>query len=142
MARLSLTLPDRFPFATELTVRVTDLNYGNHLGNDRLLGMLHEARLRFLRAHGLSEGDCAGTALVLADAAVVYRAESFAGDRLRIEVALGDPGRVSCDVFYRVTRLGDDALVAEAKTALVFLDPASRRPTAVPARVRALIDAP
>ncbi|MEM7204381.1 MAG: thioesterase family protein [Planctomycetota bacterium] len=141
MARLSLTLPAHFPFSTELTVRVTDLNYGNHLGNDRLLGLLHEARWRFLLEHELSERDCAGTTLVLADAAIAYKAEAFAGDRLRVEVALGEPGRVSCDVFYRVTRLGDGALVAEAKTALVCLDPETRRPTAVPTCVLELINA-
>jgi hypothetical protein len=45
MPRLKLELPAGFPFRTTLTVRVTDLNYGNHLGNDALLGLLHEARV-------------------------------------------------------------------------------------------------
>ena len=101
MARLSLTLPDEFGFATEIDVRVTDLNYGRHLGNDAMLGMIHEARVRFLAAHGAREGDVGGKPLVLADAAIVYRAEAFLGDRLRFEVAVGDIGRVGCDLCYR-----------------------------------------
>ena len=142
MARLRLELPASFPFATELTVRITDLNYGGHLGHDRMLSLLHEARVRFLRLHGLTEADCGGASLVVADAALVYRAEAFAGDVLRIEVAVGDLERVGCDLWYRVTRSVDHRLVAEARTGLVFLDPVSRRPTAVPAAVRAIAAAP
>jgi acyl-CoA thioesterase FadM len=138
MARLALTLPETFPFATEIDVRITDLNYGGHLGNDALVSLLHEARARFLGSRGLSERNAGGASLIMSDLAVVYRAEVFAGDRLRIEVALGDFSRVGCDVFYKVTRAADQQLVAQAKTGVVFLDPQRRRPTAVPDAVRAL----
>src|SRR5687767_12160324 len=107
MARLHLTLPAHFPFSTEIEVRITDLNYGQHLGNDALLGLIHEARVRFLRAHGLQELDVGGTSLIMVDVAIVYRAEAFAGDRLCFAVAAGEPSRVGCDVFYRVTRASD-----------------------------------
>lgn len=142
MARLVLTTPASLPFATEIEVRVTDLNYGNHLGHDALVTLLHEARWRFLRAHGLSELDCGGASLVVGDLAVVYRAECIAGDRLRIEVGVADVARVGCDFVYRVTRLGDGRLAAEAKTGIVFLDPRSRRPVPVPAAIAALAAAP
>lgn len=138
MARIHLALPERLPFWTEIDVRVTDMNYGAHLGNDAMLGLIHEARWRFLRHHGMSEGDCGGAPLVLSDVAIVYRKEAFAGDRLRFEVGIADVGRVGCDFVYRVTRPADGALVAEAKTGIVFLDPASRRPIAVPEPVRGL----
>ncbi|MGE3174977.1 MAG: acyl-CoA thioesterase [Planctomycetota bacterium] len=138
MARLELTLPAQLPFATELDVRVTDMNYGGHLGNDAMLSLIHEARFRFFRHHGMSERDAGGARLVLADVAIVYRKEAFAGDRLRFEVGIGDTARVACDLCYRVTRPADAQLVAEAKTGLVFLDPETRRPIAVPPRVMAL----
>jgi acyl-CoA thioester hydrolase len=142
MPRLQLQLPDSFPFATELRVRISDLNYGGHLGHDRMLALLHEARVRMLRHHGMSEADCGGCRLVIADAAVVFRAEAFAGDALTVEVALGVAERVSCDFFYRVTRIADGARIAEARTALVFLDPATRRPAPVPDAVRRLAAGP
>ncbi len=135
MARVRIDLPDHLPFRTEIEVRVTDLNYGNHLGNAALLGILHEARVRFLAAHGMAENDCGGKPLVMADAAISYRAEGFLGDRLAVEVGIADLSRVGCDMVYRVVRIGDDALIAEAKTGIVFLDPATRRPSAVPERV-------
>ena len=138
MARVKLELPTRFLFETEIDVRVTDLNYGSHLGNDALLSLIHEARWRFLRAHGMSEADVGGRQIILADAAIVYRAEGFAGDRLRFEVTVGDFTRAGCDFFYRVTRVADGKLVAEAKTGAVFLDPGTRRMTALPEAIKKL----
>ncbi len=52
MARIEVQLPEKFIFSTELAVRVTDLNYGNHVGNDSTLGLMHEARLQFYRKLG------------------------------------------------------------------------------------------
>ena len=63
MARISIELPEQFPFSTELEVRVSDLNYGNHLGNDQALGLIHEARRRYLRALALEEIAADGSGL-------------------------------------------------------------------------------
>jgi acyl-CoA thioester hydrolase len=138
MARLTLTLPARLPFSTEIEVRVTDLNYGRHLGNDAMLSLIHEARVRFLRANGLDELNVEGTMLIMVDVAIVYRAEAFAGDRLRFSVGAGEVSRVGFDVFYRVVRLSDDRLVAEAKTGVVFLDCTTRKVVRLPAAMRRL----
>ncbi len=138
MPRIKIQLPETLPFSLEVDLRVTDMNYGSHLGNDALLGLLHEARWRFLRAHGLLENNCDGTTMIMADVAIAYRAEAFAGDRLRFEVGIDDVSRVGCNFVYRVTRCGDGELIAEAKTGIVFLNPDTRRPTAVPAKVLAL----
>ena len=40
MARLHLDLPEHFIYATDLTVRVNDLNYGGHVGNDNMLVLM------------------------------------------------------------------------------------------------------
>ena len=57
MARIKLELPDKFPFSTTLYIRIGDINYGGHLGNDSVLAMIHEARLRFLKKHGFTRYD-------------------------------------------------------------------------------------
>ena len=49
MARLHIDLPEKFNFATELAVRVSDLNYGGHVGNDSMLTLMQEARTLFYR---------------------------------------------------------------------------------------------
>ncbi|MBK8976210.1 MAG: thioesterase family protein [Planctomycetes bacterium] len=135
MARLVLEIPDVLPFATTIDVRVTDLNYGNHLGNDAVLSLIHEARVRYLASLGATELQWSGCSIVVADCAIVYRAECFLGDRLRFEVGPGDVSRVACDLLYRAVREQDGRLCIEAKTGIVFLDPSTRRPVRVPADV-------
>ena len=90
MARIKFDLPPRFHFSTELSIRIGDINYGGHLGNDAVLTLAHEARIRFLKQYGYSELDIEGTAIIMADAAVVYKSEGFLGDILRIEVTVGE----------------------------------------------------
>ncbi len=139
MPRIRIDLPASFSFATDLPVRITDVNYGQHLGNDALLGLLHEARLQFLARHGYSEQNVEGCGLLMADAAMTYKREAFHGDLLRVEVAVGDIQRAGFDVYYRVTKIatagtasaGD--LVAEAKTGMVFFDYSKRKIQPTPA---------
>ena len=136
MPRLQLTPCSAYPFRTRLAVRITDLNYGGHLGNDRVLALLHEARVAFLAVHGYSEMDCAGTGLIMTDAAVQFRGEAFAGDQLEIEVAWGEAARTGFRFFYRITRCGDQALIAVAETGMACFDYARRRVVALPDEIR------
>jgi acyl-CoA thioesterase FadM len=55
MARIKLQLPQQFIFSTLIPVRITDINYGNHVGNDAILSLLHEARMQFLNKAGYTE---------------------------------------------------------------------------------------
>lgn len=136
MTRISLQLPDEFPFSTELEVRVGDLNYGNHLGNDSLLTLIHEARRRFLLALGIEEIGADGIGLVIADAAVVYRSQAFYADKLRIEVAIGEFASRSCEFYYRVSQATGSRVVAEAKTGAVCFDFRAQKTVAFPAAIR------
>jgi acyl-CoA thioesterase FadM len=138
MARIKLDLPDAFPYRTTLTVRVTDLNYGSHLGNDALLGMIHEARVRFLASMGYSELDVEGVGMLMADCAIVYKTQGFLGDRLDIAVAAGEFTRVGCDLFYLLEK-ADGQEVARAKTGLVFFDYSAQAVRPVPEGFRARV---
>jgi acyl-CoA thioester hydrolase len=135
MARIKLDLPEAFPYRTTLTVRVTDLNYGNHLGNDALLGMVHEARVRFLATMGYSELDVEGVGLLMADCAIVYKAQGFLGDRLDISVAAGAFTRVGCELFYLLEKANGQE-VARVKTGMVFFDYATQTVQPVPEAFR------
>ncbi len=122
MGRIKLELPDVFPFRTELTVRITDLNYGGHLGNADTLVLIHEARVRFLKSFGYSEIDIEGFGSIMLDSVILYKAQAFAGDILAIEVAAGDFSRLGCDIFYRLTNKETGAVVAVAKTGIAVFD--------------------
>lgn len=138
MPRIKLKPLNKYPFTSELAVRITDLNYGGHLGNDRLLALVHEARVAFLAHYGFSEINCGGVSLILADTAVVYQGEAFAGDRLLFDVAAGEPSKKGFRIFYRVTRKEDNAPIALVENGMVCFDYHSRKIQALPEVVRAI----
>jgi acyl-CoA thioesterase FadM len=129
-ARIKIELPERLPFITTIEVRITDLNYGNHLGNDSLLSILHEARCRYLSSLGYSEKDLEGTGIIMADVGIEYKSEAGYGEHLQVEVGVAGFTRVAFDMFYRVTSAG--RLVAIAKTGIVCYDYALRKVVKVP----------
>lgn len=134
MARIKLDMDAvAFVFRTEMEVRITDINYGRHVGNDAMLGLLHEARLRFLANFGFSEEDIGGVGMLMGDAVVQFKAVSFRGDHLTVELGLADVERRTFDLMYRVTRAGDGATVALAKTGMVAFDYAKNRLADLPA---------
>jgi len=132
VARVKLNLPEEFSYTTKLDVRVTEINYGNHVGNDRMVSLLHEARLRFLREHGFGEFNIGGIGIMVSDLVVTFSAESFVGDVLTFHVGLTDFNKYGCDVIYRVVNEALDKRVAEAKTGIVFFDYDERKIARIP----------
>jgi acyl-CoA thioester hydrolase len=142
MPRLALAALPTYDFECTLGVRTTDLNYGGHLGNDRLLALVQEARVAFLAVRALSELDAGGPSLIMADAALVYQGEAFAGDLLRFEMAAREPSRVGFRLFTRVTRPADGAAIALVETGMVCFDYSLRRPQPLSDALRAFCAPP
>ena len=80
MARIKLELPETYTFSTLLPIRITDLNYGGHVGNDTVVSLLHEARMQYLSHYGYSELDLGGISLIMGDLAIEYKGEVFYGN--------------------------------------------------------------
>ena len=132
MARLTLDFPeDQYYYRTQLTVRVTDINGANHLGNDSMISMISEARARFLFEFGIKEAD-QQHGIIVTDLATMYRAESHSRDQLLFEVGVMDFNRYGGDITFRITRPADGALVAMAKSGFVFYDYGQARVVAMP----------
>lgn len=132
MARVKLTLPGKFIFETDIPVRITDINYGGHLGNDSVMSLIHEARVRFLAEHGYTELDICGAGLIQSDAVIIFKSEAFYGDTIIVKVAVGDFSSTGCDFFFLLENKVDGKLVAQAKTGIVFYDYKRRKPLRVP----------
>ncbi|MFT7261573.1 MAG: acyl-CoA thioester hydrolase [Glaciecola sp.] len=132
MARVKLILPETFTFKTVLDVRVTEINYGNHVGNDRMVSLLHEARLRFLRSFGFGEFNISGLGIMVTDLMVEFKSESFVGENLQFEVGVNDFNKYGCDFIYRVTCADEGRLVTLAKTGIVFFDYDERKIAKIP----------
>jgi acyl-CoA thioester hydrolase len=140
MARVKLDLPETFVFTTEIPLRIGDMNYGGHLGNDAVLSLLHEARVQFLRANEFSELDVDGAGIIKADSVIVYRSEAFYGETMIVDVAVDDFARVGCDILYRISDKDSGREVVRAKTEIVFFDYETRKAMAVPQAFKTLFD--
>ena len=121
MARIKIDLPSHFDFRVTIPVRITDINYGGHVGNDAILSIMHEARMQFLKHHGYSELDFAGTGLIMNDVGIEFKNELFYGDSIIASVSAGDFSRVSFDLYYKFEKAGGDkmVLVAAGKTGMI-----------------------
>ena len=132
MARLQLEFPDQYYFSTLLTVRVTDINGANHLGNDSMISMISEARARFLYEFGIRETGQNGTGIIVTDLATTYRAEAHARDQLLFEVGVMDFNAYGGDIIFRITRPADQKLIAMAKSGFVFFDYQQHKVVSIP----------
>ncbi len=137
MPRVKLTLPQHFSFSAEIPVRITDLNYGGHVGNDSVLSLIHELRVQFLRHHGYQELDMAGVGLIMADVTIEFRAELFYGETLRGSIAAAEFSRVGFDLFYKLEKFTNEKWVAVsfARTGMVCYDYKLKKITPVPKEV-------
>lgn len=112
----------------QFPLRIADMNYGGHLGNDRILTLAHEARAQTLAQYGFSELDCSGHSLIMADAEIAFRAEAFYGDTLWISVFGGDASAKGFSFYYRMEKAGETpVVVAEVRTGLVAFDYEERK---------------
>jgi len=148
MPKTRIELPEKFSFTTMIPVRITDLNYGGHVGNDSILALIHEARVQFLRNFGYGELDLAGVGLIMADAAIEFRNEMFYGDILRASVAASEFSRVGFDLYYKLEKVATGSRiegqlpgeekwipVALAKTGMICYDYTLKKITSVPKEV-------
>lgn len=125
MGRVKLKFPDENPlFTTSISVRIGDINYGNHVGNDAILSIMHEARMRFFAFHGYTELDIAGSSIIMADVMIAYKGEAFYGDELSVRIYAEGLSSFSFDLLYHVSALrnGTEADIAHGKTGMVCYD--------------------
>ena len=140
MSRIKIEVPAKFIFKTEIPIRITDINYGGHLGNDSILSLVHEARLRFLKHLGYSESNVEGVGIIMIDAAIQYKSEGFYGDELLIEVAVTDFSNLGCDFVLKLTSKKSSKEIALAKTGIVFFDYEKRKTAQVPVEFKKKIE--
>jgi len=109
-------------FATEMAILISHINYGNHLGNDSVLALVHEARIRFFKHLGASELDLFGTGIILRDAAIQFRGQGHYADQLMVEVFGDVPQGRTWDLYYKLIRQSDQLEIARVQTGIVFFD--------------------
>lgn len=140
MPRVSVDLPEQFNFSMERTVGISEVNFARHLDSVSMVNYLHEARLQFLASLGVTEANVCGLSLVVTDLAIEFKAESFAGDRLILDVGLGDFNRYGFDIVIQVTNSALESVVCAAKQGVVFFDFDRHELCEIPQAFRARLD--
>jgi len=134
MARIKVELPEQFAFSTTIPVRITDLNYGKHVGNDTILSMIHEARVQYLKQLGYGELDLAGVGVIMSDVGIEFKSELFYGDEVIVSVAAADISKIAFDLYYKLEKLTNEKWVAVsfARTGMVCYDYKAKKIAPVP----------
>lgn len=125
-------------FTTTLPVRIDDINYGGHMGNDRFLAFAQQARVEWLAAHNLTELDCFGVGLILVEARVRYKAECFAGDRIEVTLTTTDWTTRGFTFEYSFNNRTSGKHAAEISTQMLMYDYQARKVATVPAEFKSI----
>ena len=119
--RVKLKIPNFFHFETLLSIRVSDLNYGGHLGNDSFLTLAHESRVQFFKSINMTERDFFGSSLIMADSLVIYKSQGFLGDEINIKISVTNCSSHGFQLFYLFQKKNKVDL-AHIQTSMVFYD--------------------
>ena len=132
MPRIQFELPEQFIFSTDLQIYISHVNQGGHLDNAQLVTLISEARVRFFKSLGYTEGDVAGHPIVVGDLVAQYKSEGFHGETMRIRMIPQFYNQYGFDLVYRMDCLERDREVARGKVGIVFLDRATRQVAPMP----------
>jgi acyl-CoA thioester hydrolase len=141
MQRVKINLPDNFNFSTNIKIRITDLNYGGHVGNDSFLALIHEARQQFFNFFGYAELKIENASLIMTDALMEFKKELNYGDEVKISVVADSFDKFGFDIFYKleIVNNGVPVLAAKAKTGMLCYNYESKKIMLLPEKAVAVL---
>jgi acyl-CoA thioester hydrolase len=141
MARIKIELPEKYLAKFIIPVRITDINYGNHVGNDSLVAIIHESRMQFLNQYNFTELDVAGTSLIMNELVVEFKGEAFYKDNIETKIFAGETSRVGFELYYSLSVIRNDfsILIANAKTGMVCFNYKEKKVEAIPGELKKIL---
>ena len=137
MARIKIDIPNNQLHTCEIPLRINDMNYGGHLGNDRVLTLMHEMRVDFLNKLGYrNELEIEGVGLIVGDVAIQYMQEAFFPCTLHCILSVGDITSKSFELYYTLQQATNGPVIAKGKTGMVCFDYIKRRVTNLPIQLK------
>ena len=141
MPRSKISLPADFNFSCKIPVRITDINYGGHTGNDAVLSIIHEARMQFLRSLGYTELDFEGAGMIMGDVSIEFKKELFYGDVIVAYVTTGELSKIGFELFYKFETFQEivpekDSPAVVARTNMICYDYEKKKIVVVPENAR------
>ena len=132
MDRVKIVLPNKVLYQTELKIASSDINYGAHLANDKVLAKCSDLRLEFLMQHQLNEIEVGGCGIIMLDASIQFKAEGKFGDVLISNLYVDDITKKSFKFKYSFVRKSDEKTIALVQTSMMFFDYKTRKIATAP----------
>jgi len=114
-------------FKIDIAVRISDINYGGHLGHAELITITHQARLKFFSKFSLKEDDLGGAGIIVKCLSVQYNGEAFFDDVLHVSITITKIGKASCDFNYEITKNIERTPVASVFETVLFMNYKTRK---------------
>lgn len=121
----------------EIALRWRDLDAFNHVNNSSFMTFLEEARLNWLSK--LAQDFDGGSATpVMAAAHLNYRRQLTWPGTICVQLLCERVGTSSITIAHRIIDAHDDSIIyLDGNVVMVWIDPATGKPVALPQRVRA-----
>lgn len=110
----------QYNFSIPLTVRVSDLNYGNHVGHQNFFSFFQEARIAYLRQFDYSELDIGGCGMLVAEANCKYKRELYLNDAITVSCRVSKLKSKLFNMEYMISK--GDTICAEGFTVNICYD--------------------
>jgi acyl-CoA thioester hydrolase len=134
MDRVRISMPDSYSFTTSIAVRITDINYGGHVGNDSFLSLIHEARVQYLAKWNYTELNVERVGLIMADMQIEFKKELAYKDIVHIHISALNFDKLGFDIFYllEVEQNGVMVVAGKAKTGMMCFNYQEKKKTSLP----------
>ena len=120
--KIKFKIPTKFHFKTKLKIRVSDLNYGGHLGNDSVLSLAHESRVRFFFKLNVTERNFFNVGLIMADSAIKYKSQGYLNESIIIKISVTELRSHGFKLFYILKKNNSNIDLAYVQTSMVCYD--------------------
>jgi len=143
MVRIKIEIPEKTIGTFTVPIRIADINYGNHVGNDAFVSIIHEARMQWLKQYDYTELKIEGIGLIMSDLAIEFKNESFYGDVVEVKLGAGEISRVGFELYYQLfaKRNEENILLANAKTGMVCYDYGAKKVASIPEKLKVILEA-
>jgi len=129
--------PENAVYRHRLGVRFRDCDAMGHVNHAVYFTYFEQCRLTFWRE--VTGTPSPHTRVIIARAECDYRAPAHFGDELEVRLAIGEIGRSSFSLRYRIVNAAGEQLVATGSTVMVSYDYAANASVPLPAETLALL---
>jgi len=119
-------------FSVEIPVRITDVNYGKHLGHMAVVGIFHQARLLFLNQYHIDEMNVEGKGIILLHSSYTFKHQAFFNTRLIVKVSIDAYSKTKFNFLYEATDKETGKIIVTGREESAFFDYNKGKPSKIP----------